>query len=113
MSPVVAHVPSVDAWAHVHLGSCPVIHRSWLSLSRHRSWLAPSRSRSRSLRSVYVSMLDFHDPARAKALRRSVLLLAHRFPVVRKSTAEALYIKLLANEEVVDQVMLESSAVTL
>ncbi|CAN0255241.1 unnamed protein product, partial [Hapterophycus canaliculatus] len=46
-------------------------------------------------------MLDYSDPARARALRNSVLFLGHRFPNVRKTTAEALYLKLLANEDVV------------
>lgn len=54
--------------------------------------------------SVFTGMLDFGDPVRSKALKNSVLFLAHRFPNVRKTTAEALYLKLLANEEVVDQV---------
>lgn len=49
-------------------------------------------------------MLDYSDPARAKALRSSVLFLGHRFPNVRKTTAEALYLKLLANEDIVDEV---------
>lgn len=54
--------------------------------------------------SVFVCMLDYSDPARSRALRYSVLFLGHRFPNVRKTTAEALYLKLLANEDVVDEV---------
>lgn len=54
-------------------------------------------------------MLDYSDPARAKALRYSVLFLGHRFPNVRKTTAEALYLKLLSNEEVVDEVSTQHS----
>lgn len=49
-------------------------------------------------------MLDYSGPARARALRNSVLFLGHRFPNVRKTTAEALYLKLLANEDIVDEV---------
>lgn len=54
--------------------------------------------------SVFVCMLDYSGPARAKGLRNSVLFLGHRFPNVRKTTAEALYLKLLANEDIVDEV---------
>lgn len=57
-----------------------------------------------SSRSVFVCMLDYGEPVRAKALRSSVLHLGHRFPKVRKTTAEALYLKLLANESIVDEV---------
>lgn len=49
-------------------------------------------------------MLDYTGPARAKGLRNSLLFLGHRFPNVRKTTAEALYLKLLANEDIVDEV---------
>lgn len=35
-----------------------------------------------------------------------MLFLGHRFPNVRKATAEALYLKLLANEAIVDEVLL-------
>lgn len=52
-------------------------------------------------RSVFVCMLDYSEPARTKALRNSVLFLGHRFPNVRKTTAEALYLKLLANEDII------------
>lgn len=55
--------------------------------------------------SLFVCMLDYSDPARTKALRNSVLFLGHRFPNVRKTTAEALYLKLLANEDIVDEVL--------
>lgn len=54
--------------------------------------------------SVFVCMLDYSGPARTRALRNSVLFLGHRFPNVRKTTAEALYLKLLANEDIVDEV---------
>ncbi|CAM9657544.1 unnamed protein product, partial [Sphacelaria rigidula] len=54
--------------------------------------------------SVFVCILDYEDPVRSKALRSCVLFLAHRFPTVRKTTAEALYLKLLANEAVIDEV---------
>lgn len=64
-----------------------------------------SASYSPSPCSVFVCMLDCSDPARAKALRSAVLFLGHRFPNVRKTTAEALYLKLLANEEIVDEVL--------
>eukprot|EP00752_Nemacystus_decipiens_P005667 g5128.t1 len=59
--------------------------------------------------SVFVCMLDYSGPARAKALRNSVLFLGHRFPNVRKTTAEALYLKLLANEDVVDEAVYEEA----
>lgn len=49
-------------------------------------------------------MLDYGEPVRPKALRSSIVFLGHRFPTVRKTTAEALYLKLLANEEVVHEV---------
>ena len=59
---------------------------------------------SHSTLSLFVCLMDYEDPARARALRSSVLLLGHRFPSVRKTTAEALYLKLLANETIVDEV---------
>ncbi|CAM9179699.1 unnamed protein product [Scytosiphon promiscuus] len=59
--------------------------------------------------SVFVCMLDFSDPARARALRNSVLFLGHRFPNVRKTTAEALYLKLLANEEIVEEAVYDEA----
>lgn len=46
-------------------------------------------------------MLDFSGPARSRALRNSALFLGHRFPNVRKTTAEALYLKLLSHEDIV------------
>lgn len=55
--------------------------------------------------SVFVCMLNYSDPVRPKALRNSVLFLGHRFPNVRKTVAEAMYLKLLANEEVVNEVI--------
>ncbi|CAB1111562.1 unnamed protein product [Ectocarpus sp. CCAP 1310/34] len=59
--------------------------------------------------SVLVCMLNYSDPVRPKALRNSVLFLGHRFPNVRKTVAEAMYLKLLANEDVVDEAVYEEA----
>lgn len=52
---------------------------------------------------VLVGLLPSVRDTEAKALKALILFLGHRFPNVRKLTAERLYTKLLVHEEVVDE----------
>lgn len=52
---------------------------------------------------VLVGLLPSDSETQARALKALLLFLAHRFPNVRKLTAERLYTRLLVHEEVVDE----------
>lgn len=52
---------------------------------------------------VLVGLLPSERETEAKSLKALILFLGHRFPNVRKLTAERLYTKLLVHEEVVDE----------
>lgn len=51
---------------------------------------------------VLVGLLPSEPQAQQKALKALVLFLGHRFPKVRKLTAERLYTRLLVHEDVID-----------
>ncbi|KAF4320208.1 hypothetical protein JM18_002220 [Phytophthora kernoviae] len=53
--------------------------------------------------SVLIGLLPSDSEIEAKSLRALVLFLGHRFPKVRKLTAERLYTRLLLHEEVINE----------
>ncbi|RLN62335.1 hypothetical protein BBJ29_007577 [Phytophthora kernoviae] len=53
--------------------------------------------------SVLIGLLPSDSEIEAKSLRALVLFLGHRFPKVRKLTAEKLYTRLLLHEEVINE----------
>jgi tubulin-specific chaperone D len=52
---------------------------------------------------VLIGLLPSEPETETKVLKALVLFLAHRFPRVRKLTAEKLYTRLLVHEEVIDE----------
>lgn len=52
---------------------------------------------------VLTGLLPSEPETEGKALKALLLFLGHRFPKVRKMTAEKLYTRLLVNEEVIDE----------
>ncbi|GMF11521.1 unnamed protein product [Phytophthora lilii] len=53
--------------------------------------------------SVLIGLLPSNPETEAKTLRALVLFLGHKFPKVRKLTAEKLYTRLLLHDEIVDE----------
>lgn len=52
---------------------------------------------------VLTGLLPSEPETEGKALKALLMFLGHRFPKVRKMTAEKLYTRLLVNEEVIDE----------